>query len=216
MPRRFARAGVQGLASSLALLLPVIAVAGDRVDPRHLPAPAEVQRVAQWIVDSRDNQRRPYLIVDKANARVYAFDARSVLKGEEPVLLGMGSGDFAPKGAGARNLAQLGPRDRVTPAGRFLANLDRDARGQELLLIDYEQAIALHPVVKGTALERRAERLASATSGDNRISFGCINVPAAFYRDVVSALFKRTDGYVYILPESGAALPLFVKPAAPQ
>jgi hypothetical protein len=106
------------------------------------------------------------------------------------------------------NLAQLEPGDRITPSGRFLANLDRDAHGQQILLIDYEHAIALHPVVKGTVGERRAERLASATTEDNRISFGCINVPAGFFRDVVSTTFARSDGYVYILPESGGT-PLF-------
>jgi hypothetical protein len=167
---------------------------------------AEVERVAQWVRDSRDNQRRPFIIIDKAGAKVFVFDAGGALKGADVALLGMGRGDkLVP---GPRRLSQLGPGERITPAGRFLANLDRDSHGVQILLIDYEHAIALHPVVKGTVEERRAERLASATTEDNRISFGCINVPADFFRDVVGVEFARTDGYVYILPESGGT-PVF-------
>lgn len=36
---------------------------------------------------------------------------------------------------------------------------------------------------------------------DNRISYGCINVPAKFFNDVVRPAFTRTEGIVYVLPE---------------
>lgn len=209
----------QGLASSLALLLPVAALASGptpTATPVQPVPSAEVQRVAQWALESKDNQRRPYVIVDKANALVFVFDAKGALKGAEAALLGMSRGDLAPTGTRQRNMAQLGPGDRVTPAGRFLANLDQDAHGQEVLLIDYEHSIALHPVVKGTVAERRAERLASPTAADNRISFGCINVPQPFFHEVVKAAFARTDGYVYILPESAGSPNLFGAPTAPK
>ena len=35
----------------------------------------------------------------------------------------------------------------------------------------------------------------------NRISYGCINVPARFYDTVVGPAFAGTNGIVYILPE---------------
>lgn len=210
MHRTRSRAKGQGVAFGLALLLPVAALASGA------PPPAEVQRVASWVLASKDNQRRPYIIIDKSNARVFVFDAKGVLKGAQAALLGMTPGDEAPAGSRERNMAQLAPKERVTPAGKFLANLDRDAHGKEVLLIDYEHSIALHPVVKGTAEERRAERLASETPHDNRISFGCINVAADFFQDVVRRSFARTDGYVYILPESGAPGPGFGAPSAPQ
>ena len=200
----------QGLALGWALSLSAATIAAERAGapgvPRASQATSDVERVAQWVRDSKDNQRRPFIIIDKAHARVFVFDARGVAQGADAALLGMGRGDKLL--AGPVNLAQLEPGDRITPSGRFLANLDRDAHGQQILLIDYEHAIALHPVVKGTVAERRAERLASATTEDNRISFGCINVPAGFFRDVVSTTFARSDGYVYILPESGGT-PLF-------
>jgi hypothetical protein len=76
-------------------------------------------------------------------------------------------------------------------------------------VLDYQAAISLHPVIKGTPAERRAERLRSATRQDNRISYGCINVPKEFYASVVSPAFAHTRGVVYILPETRPAEALF-------
>ena len=50
----------------------------------------------------------------------------------------------------------------------------------------------MHPVVKGKPHERRADRLASVSAQDNRISFGCINVPVPFYNAVISPAFTGT------------------------
>jgi hypothetical protein len=41
----------------------------------------------------------------------------------------------------------------------------------------------------------------SATTEDNRITFGCINVPKAFYSKA-QAQFLKKGGYVYILPDT--------------
>ena len=50
--------------------------------------------------------------------------------------------------------------------------------------------------------ERRAQRLATPTPLDNRISYGCINVPVNFFKRVIGPAFKGTNGIVYVLPES--------------
>jgi hypothetical protein len=190
------------------------ALAAEPAQPALAQASAEVRQVAATVVAMRDNARLPYIIIDKANARVFVFDATGRLRGSDAALLGMARGDRSAGDIGARKLAAIGPSERVTPAGRFLAYLDHDAHGQEILLIDYEAAIALHPVIQGTVAEHRAERLASATVEDNRISFGCINVPVKFYAEVVSPAFAHTRGVVYILPESGNGMALFGAPAA--
>ena len=49
----------------------------------------------------------------------------------------------------------------------------------------------------------------SPTPLDNRISFGCINVPAAFFDRVIRPAFKGTNGIVYVLPETRAAREVF-------
>jgi hypothetical protein len=171
-------------------------------------ASSEVQNVARWVGSSRDNAGLPFLLVDKADAQVYLFDPAGHLLATAPVLLGMSRGDrlLAPNTA---TMAQMPQQVRITPAGRYVSRLAIDSHGKELLVIDYDASISLHPVIKGTPLEHRAERLASATSQDNRISYGCINVPPAFYAMFVHSAFNQTKGIVYILPETSPAGQLF-------
>lgn len=168
-------------------------------------ASEETRHVVRWIGERHDNHRMPFVVIDKVDAKVFVFDGSGQLLGAAPALLGMARGDQSAAGIGARKLSAIGPTDRTTPAGRFMASLDRDVHGSEILLIDYDNSIALHAVVKGTVAERRAERLNSATTADNRISFGCINVPAKFYAQVVSSTFHKKSGVVYILPEMSKA-----------
>jgi hypothetical protein len=192
-------------ATTLGLLFSLGAPA--HASPAIAPSP-EAQRVARWAVESGDNRRLPYLVIDKANAQVFLFNPRGELLGAAPALLGMARGDrlTAPNEA---TLAQIPPEKRITPAGRFLSRLAVDSEGKELLVMDYRAAISLHAVIKGTPEERRAERLSSETSQDNRISYGCINVPKAFYSSLVSATFAHTPGVVYVLPETESASALF-------
>lgn len=166
---------------------------------------SDVKAVANWAVESRDNKRLPFVIIDKINARVFVFAADGRLLGADAALLGMGRGDKYDAGIRGRKMSDIKPDDRITPAGRFPVSLQRDIYGKEVLLIDYDAAIALHPVVKGTPAERRAERLNSASAQDNRISYGCINVPVQFYQKIVSPTFTKTHGVVYILPEASRA-----------
>jgi hypothetical protein len=172
-------------------------------------ASTEAIHVADWVVDSADNQGMPFMIVDKVHARVLMFDASGILQGSTAALLGLATGDDSTPGIGERKLSTIRPEERTTPAGRFVASLARDIHGEEILWIDYSTAISLHRVVKGTPKERRAERLGSSSSSDKRISYGCINVPAGFYDKVVSPAFTGTSGVVYILPETRSAQEVF-------
>ena len=53
-------------------------------------------------------------------------------------------------------------------------------------------------------MHRRATnvRIASADPAVRRITYGCINVPPAFYDQVVHPQFKRKGGIVHVLPEA--------------
>lgn len=185
------------------------AIAPRRADLDQERASADAAQFADWVVDSRDNQAMPFMIIDKVNARVLLFDPSGRLQGATAALLGQARGDDSTPGIGERPLSSILPAERTTPAGRFVASLDRDNRGQELLWIDYNTALALHRVVKGKPSEQRAQRLESATPADNRVSYGCINVPAAFYDRFVSPAFTGTNGIVYILPETRTARDVF-------
>jgi hypothetical protein len=162
------------------------------------------RHTANWVVDSGDNLGMPFMIVDKAQARALLFDASGQLSGAASVLLGLAVGDDSVPGIGTRKLSSIRPEERTTPAGRFVVSLGRNLKGKEILWIDYDNAISLHRVVTSNAKERRGERLASANIHDKRISYGCINVPVAFFDRLVSPTFSGTNGIVYVLPETRA------------
>lgn len=160
-------------------------------------------RVADWIAASGDNGSLPYIIIDKANASLFLFDATGKALGKVPVLIGVAVGDVATPGIGGKSLAEIGPAEKTTPAGRFLAKYGLAAGRQKVLWVDYATSVALHPIPAGVSKkERRPQRMLSPTSDDNRITFGCINVPTAFYNKSVRPLFQKKGGYVYVLPDT--------------
>lgn len=168
------------------------------VDNRSVAA----NRVADWVAASGDNASLPYIIIDKQAASLFLFDASGKPLGRVPVLTGVAVGDVATPGIGSKNLAEIGPAEKTTPAGRFLAKYGLAAGGQRVLWVDYATSVALHPIPPGASKkERRRQRMLSPTPDDNRITFGCINVPTAFYNKSVRPLFAKRGGYVYVLPD---------------
>lgn len=168
----------------------------------HESPSADARQIANWVVDSNDNAGLPFIVLDKKAARVYVFNPDGRLRGAAAALLGLAIGDHSVPGIGDRKLSAIRPDERTTPAGRFVASLDRNIHNKQILWVDYDAAISLHPVITSNAQERRAQRLATPTPLDNRISYGCINVPADFFQHVVSAAFAGTNGIVYVLPET--------------
>jgi hypothetical protein len=165
--------------------------------------------IADWVVDSADNHGMPFVIVDKVDARIFVFDADGRLRGGAPVLVGLARGDDSVPGIGDRELAKVRPEERTTPAGRFAASLGYEYNGKEVVWVDYGLALSLHRVVTTKPSERRLERLASPKPRDHRISFGCINVPAHFFDDVVIPVFTGTYVIVYILPDTRSNSEIF-------
>lgn len=162
----------------------------------------DARHVADWVVDSGDNHGMPFIIVDKMDAKVFVLDADGQLRGAAPALLGLARGDDSIPGIGDRELSSMRPEERTTPAGRFVASLGYNFHGKDILWVDYDTALSLHRVITTKPKERRLQRLATPTPLDNRISYGCINVPAKFYNNVVSPAFAGTYGIVYVLPET--------------
>ena len=182
------------------------ASAGDAAPP---PVSEAVTIVANWVLASRDNGDLPYIVVDKVGAELFVFDGQGQLIGRAPALLGSAKGDDSVPGVGDRELSNIPPSDRTTPAGRFIARFGPAAGHQKVLWVDFTTAVSLHAVVTGNKRDRRLERLRSPTPEDNRITFGCINVPTAFYKEVVSPLLTETSGVVYILPETRSLREVF-------
>lgn len=172
-------------------------------------ASREALDIADWIVDSADNHGLPFVVVDKIDAKIFVFDAGGRIQGAAPALLGLARGDDTVPGIGDRELSDQPPETRTTPAGRFVAALGMDTRGEDVVWVDYDAAVSLHRVVTTKPEERRLQRLATPTPLDNRISWGCINVPARFYETVVQPAFTGTNGIVYVLPETRSAREVF-------
>jgi hypothetical protein len=67
----------------------------------------------------------------------------------------------------------------------------------------------MHRVITTNPKEHRLERLATPTAADNRISYGCINMPPKFFENVLWPAFQRRGGVVYVLPEHKALEEVF-------
>ncbi len=206
--RRLVRLGAVGLMVIGAWLSPAKA-AGE--PPKQILKVAQFERelasldarhAADWVVDSDNNTGLPFVILDKKDAKVFVFHADGKLRGAASALIGFAVGDDSVPGIGDKKLADIRPEERTTPAGRFVASLDRNLKGGQILWVDYDAAISLHPVITSNAKERRAQRLDSPSPLDNRISYGCINVPADFFKNVISPAFAGSNGIVYVLPET--------------
>ena len=178
-------------------------------DFRGKRASEDVRHIADWAVDSGDNRNAPFVIVDKAGAEAYAFDSSGKLLGAAPVLLGLARGDDNPPGVGERPLSAIAANERITAAGRYVGELGYNLRGEDVLWVDYDAGLSLHRVLTTNPKEHRARRLATPTIDDNRVSYGCINVPVPFFEEVVRRAYRNTKGMVYILPETKPAQVVF-------
>ena len=174
----------------------------------HSPS-SEARFVADWVTDSHDNKKLPFVILDKRQAQVFVFDANGRLIDASPVLLGSATGDDTVPDIGSRPIAQVLPEERTTPAGRFVSEPGQNASGEDIVWIDYDAAVSMHRVRTANPTERRLERLASPNPIDRRISYGCVNVPVAFYESVVRPVLGSARGVVYVLPETRALRQVF-------
>lgn len=177
-------------------------VIAEAAKPEKPPMSAAAARVANWVLVTGDNRALPYLIIDKQGAVAHLFDAEGKAVADAPVLIGVAPGDDASPGIGSKSLAEIGPAEKTTPAGRFLARFGVAAGKKRVLWVDYATSVALHTIPPGTKKERRRERMLSPEIDDNRITFGCINVPIAFYGKNLQPLFSGKGGYVYVLPDT--------------
>ncbi|MBN2785316.1 MAG: hypothetical protein JXR25_10840 [Pontiellaceae bacterium] len=156
--------------------------------------------VAAWVRKTGDNQKYPFIILDKKIARIFVYSVEGELVGDAPALLGMSAGDILPDGIAGKPLSKIPEKDRITQAGRFFARKGYDNHDKVVLWVDFPTQLAIHEVVNVPG-QRRLERLNSPTPKDNRVSWGCINVPVVFFQTSLMGTLSSGKGYVYILPE---------------
>jgi hypothetical protein len=180
-----------------------------RADFGSVVATADVRQLANWAVFTRNHENKPFVILDKKDARVYVFDRTGRLKAESPALLGFAVGDDNAPGIGTKAIADVRPEERTTPAGRFVAEMGMNTRNEDVVWVDYDAAVSMHRVLTTNPEERRLERLATPTSEDNRVSYGCINLPAAFYEQVLAPTVRSEGAIIYVLPETRSPQQVF-------
>ena len=187
--------------------------AGQVADGANVAGPVSASaaglQLANWVTASRDNGERPFIVIDKVGAEVLLFDGEGRLLGATPALVGVARGDDSTPGIGDRELSSMGPAERTTPAGRFVARIGPAKGYQQVLWVDFATSVALHPVIANNGKERRLQRLRSPSPEDNRITYGCINVPAKFFNDLVQPQFADGGGLVYILPDTKYLIEVF-------
>jgi hypothetical protein len=170
---------------------------------------ADAQALVQWVRLSGDAAGKPFAVVDKRAARIWVFDRNGQLAGSTAVLLGLAPGDHSAPGVGSRVLTGIPANERTTPAGRFASEPGHNLKGEAIVWVDYEAALAIHRLRPAAAQERRPERLASDSPADNRISLGCVIVSEAFYDQVVAPTLGQRAGVVYVLPETRSLQAVF-------
>ncbi len=193
----FASAGVLCAGDALAQTAGV-----DQLPPEQDVSDTVIE-LAGWVVASGDSQGYPFAVIDKDAAQILVFGGDGRLRGAAPGLFGSAVGDHVAPGIAGLALREIPGRDRTTPAGRFVGGYGPSIDAGRVLWVDYDSAVSIHPTATGVPAEKRAERLASPTPDDNRVTHGCINVEPGFYELVVRPTFER-GGVFYILPDTAS------------
>jgi hypothetical protein len=196
MVKRFWAACVLGLSLAAGTVHAVQKDHPAALDFAGQSASPQALAMARWIAGSEDARGKPFAIVDKKSAKIF------VLVGAAPVLLGLAPGDHSIPGIGQRDLADILPSERTTPAGRFDSEPGRNLTGEAVVWVDYDAGFAIHRVRPGAAEAARRQRLVSGIAGEHRVSYGCVVVAPAFYDGVVAPTLGRARGVVYVLPET--------------
>lgn len=175
----------------------------------NLPVHAGTENFAARAVAAGDTQGQVFAVIDKTAATVSLYDVFGKLMATSPVLLGQAKGDVSVPGIGERAIQEIAPHERTTPAGRFKSEPGKNLSGETIVWIDYDAAVSMHRLRPSSPLEKRPERMATVTPLDNRITYGCVNVPADFYERWVMPTLGNTPGLIYVLPETKHAKKVF-------
>lgn len=136
---------------------------------------AEVRKIAAWAIRSNDHASLPFVVIDQARGRVFAFDGNGRLAGSTPILRG-------PEWT-----------DDSAPAGRFVADTRRSARVGVIVWANERDTLSLlaaSPDWKGRPVPVHYHRDRHGRS---------LHVASEFHRQHLHA-FRQQAGVAYVLP----------------
>jgi hypothetical protein len=160
----------------------------------------EVRDFLPWVLSTGDHSGLPFIVVDKAHARIYSFGPLGQLRGSAPVLLGAARADE--------------PGPPATPAGRFFGTAGSLDGTEPIAWRQGTIELSLHPLPSPSAPGRGLQRLASTDLEERRISEGSLHVAGGFYREHIGPL-RAVASVAYVLPETMPVETVF-KPYAMQ
>lgn len=146
--------------------------------------------VRAWVQETKDNHGQKYIIADKVSGEMHIMDSRGNVLATMPALYGTQKGDAAVPGQTPAGIFTL--QQRYDVASSFGGDVQQFAEHSD------GSIWAIHRVLTSNPKQMRQARLNSPTAEDNRVSLGCINVPADMYNKYLKNGFK---GKLYVIPE---------------
>lgn len=137
---------------------------------------AEVRQIAAWAIQENDHASLPFVVIDQARGRVFAFDAGGRLAGSTPILR---SPEWADDGA---------------PPGRFVADTRRSARVGAIVWANERDTLSL--LAAPPAGKRQPEAVQYHQGSAHGRS---LHVASEFYRRHLHP-FRQHAGVAYVLP----------------
>jgi hypothetical protein len=153
----------------------------------HKAASPQVRGFAQWVLATHDNAGQPFIVVDKAQARVYAFGPLGQLRATAPVILGAARADDSVPPA--------------TPAGRFTKDSIQQPGAGGMAWSREGVQLLVHPLPAFVAAGDELQLLGSPGLEARRTSEGTIHVAAGFWREHIDPL-RSAASIAYVLPEA--------------
>ena len=179
-----------------------------QVDTQGKPMGEMAQKVAAHALNKGNG--KAFIIADKPNEMLYAFNNNGVLLGKTVMLTGKGIGDVREK----MNLSpwEVASEKQVTPAGTFTGKFKFNKHYGSIITLAETQdgaktVIAIHKTPVFSKQAREAQ-LASPTIKDNRATQGCLNAPDKFYDEVIAPNFQG-ESQIYVMPDQSDAVSFF-------
>lgn len=183
------------------------------VSPEKLQALSDAGRIALGnILNDEGFRVGTSFFIDKPNARMWVFKD-GVYHDDLPVLLGASQGDINTVASGTE-LSDIPVAKRITPAGRFKGQAETVDRYGKLVWLNGDAGdVAIH-VIK-SKVDGRRERMASADTGDNRITYGCINITEDMHEKHIAGLTEGQAATIFVVPEAAKDVGTFL-PSSPR
>jgi hypothetical protein len=133
---------------------------------------AQVRQIAAWAIQTNDHRGLPFVVIDQARGRLFAFTGAGRLAGSTPIL---------------RDPVDI---ETSAPAGRFVADTRRSAREGAIVWANDRDMLSLD-----AALPPPRGRQPMAAGFHHR-SGGSLHVAGDFYRRHLNAFHRSSVAYV--------------------